>query len=358
MGRLRIRQRRQAVVAALLTSMLLVSCDQRTPEPPDVGKFTGRVDRYSVGDCYEARTPVVDGKGRVWIVNDNLFGSMCYLSPSGSLTAINPKGSFEQRDGAVDSHGDVWMVGDGYNDRSDFVDLYPEVLRASASGDGARILLDRSIDPQHIAIGSDDAIWVSGSANGSLNNDILERIVFRGKRVVTERFVYPGLGIYAITVDKHETLWYASLMGIGTVTASGKRADRFSSIRSRVSAMIVTANGDIWFADEDGSIGLVSARGSVERFAVPHSLGGPLGIAFGADGRLWFVEGDDDRIGAMTTSGAVTEYLNPGSPGVPSGIAAAPDGSLWIVSAGRLNENSLQEYSTPYLIHIEPDRSK
>lgn len=350
-----ILHRCQAAVAAVVTCTLLASCNQRTPEPPDVGALPGHIDQYSVGDCYEASKSVIDGKGRVWIVNDNLLGSMCYLSPSGSLTALSLSESFDQRDGAVDSHGDVWMVGVGYNEhQTNFVDTYPEVLEASASGKGMRIALDRSLDLKHIAIGSDDAIWVSGSENGSLSNDVFERIVFRGKHAITQRFEFLGLGVYAITVDKHNVLWYAALTEFGTVNAAGKRTTRYKGIGSVTSALLMTTNGDLWFADEGGSIGQISAAGTVRRFAIPHSSGGPAGIAFGADRRLWFVERDDDRIGAMTTSGVVTEYLNPASPGSPSDIKAAPDGSLWVVSAGRLNENSLQEYSTPYLIHIKP----
>lgn len=354
-GRLPKLHKGSAVVAAVVMCFLLGSCNQRTPEPPEVGKLPGHVDQYSVGDCYEASKPVIDGKGRVWIVNDNLLGSMCYLSPNGSLTALNLAESFDQRDGAVDSRGDVWMVGVGYNEhQTNFVDTYPEVLKASVSGKGERIILDRSLDLKHIAIGSDDAIWVSGSENGSLSNDVFERIIFRGKRVITQRFEFPRLGVYAITVDKHNVLWYAALTEFGTVNAAGKRTTRYKGIGSVTSGLAINANGDLWFADEGGSIGLISATGTVRRYAIPHTSGGPAGIAFGADRRLWFVERDDDRIGAMTTSGVVTEYLNPASPGSPSGITAAPDGSLWVVSGSRLNENSLKEYSTPYLIHIRP----
>ncbi len=65
---------------------------------------------------------------------------------------------------------------------------------------------------------------------------------------------------------------------------------------------------------------------------------GPLAIAAGPDGRLWFTCGV--VIGAITTEGVVTLYAEGIAPGAGAGgIAAGPDGNMWFTErGGRLME--------------------
>src|SRR6266508_1365537 len=55
---------------------------------------------------------------------------------------------------------------------------------------------------------------------------------------------------------------------------------------------------------------------------------GPIEIASGPDGNLWFTELDGNRIGRITTAGLITEFPVPDP---PIAIAAGPDGNLWFV---------------------------
>ena len=57
--------------------------------------------------------------------------------------------------------------------------------------------------------------------------------------------------------------------------------------------------------------------------------GGPSGIAFGADGALWFTETTSNRIGRMTTSGTLTSFAVPTPGSEPGDIVAGPDGAMW-----------------------------
>src|SRR5258706_10910314 len=59
------------------------------------------------------------------------------------------------------------------------------------------------------------------------------------------------------------------------------------------------------------------------------SLGG---IAAGADGNLWFVDGGQDKVGRITQSSAITEFALPSDVGGSYGIGAGPDGNIWLTT--------------------------
>ena len=96
---------------------------------------------------------------------------------------------------------------------------------------------------------------------------------------------------------------------------------------------------------------------------------GPIGITAGADGNLWFTEGNLSRIGRITPLGVVTEF-NAGVSAVsgPHGIVAGPDGNVWFTEAGvsRIGRitpdgvvtdfyNGISSFSTPLGIAVGPD---
>jgi virginiamycin B lyase len=70
--------------------------------------------------------------------------------------------------------------------------------------------------------------------------------------------------------------------------------------------------------------------GGIQEFLVPTPGAGPVGIASGPDGALWFTENATNKIGRVTTGGVVTnESVIPTSGADPDGIVAGPDGALW-----------------------------
>ena len=60
----------------------------------------------------------------------------------------------------------------------------------------------------------------------------------------------------------------------------------------------------------------------------PGRAAGPVMVALGPDGNLWFTEQAGLKIGRITTSGTITEFAIPGAQGL-TGIAAGPDGNVW-----------------------------
>jgi streptogramin lyase len=69
---------------------------------------------------------------------------------------------------------------------------------------------------------------------------------------------------------------------------------------------------------------------TVAEFPVPTADGGPVAIAAGRDGNLWFTEAAKNRIGMINpTTHAVADFPIPTADSTPQGIAAGPDGRLW-----------------------------
>jgi streptogramin lyase len=109
------------------------------------------------------------------------------------------------------------------------------------------------------------------------------------------------------------------------------------------------ADGNMWFTETRGAIGKISTYGIVTEYSAGISPGAsPSGIAAGPDGRLWFAETGTGKIGKITTGGTVTEYST-GLTGDPVSITLGPDNNLWftepnvnvlgnITTGGTINE--------------------
>lgn len=88
--------------------------------------------------------------------------------------------------------------------------------------------------------------------------------------------------------------------------------------------------------EEDGCQGLQSCDstgGCTDRFTefpTPTSASGPLKIAIGTDGNLWFTESAANKIGRISPSGAIAEYSIPTTASFPVGIALGPDGVILV----------------------------
>ncbi|HTA40719.1 MAG TPA: hypothetical protein VK760_16675 [Candidatus Acidoferrales bacterium] len=107
--------------------------------------------------------------------------------------------------------------------------------------------------------------------------------------------------------------------------------------------------------------------GVFTEYPVPTSSGGPLGIAAGPDGALWFTENGGDKIGRITTAGVITETAIPTHASTPGEITTGPDGALWftegfgnkigrITTGGVITETTIPTGgSSPYGITPGPD---
>lgn len=93
-------------------------------------------------------------------------------------------------------------------------------------------------------------------------------------------------------------------------------------------------DGNVWFADnpKPTGVGKVTPGGAVSTYAAPTGDARATGITAGPGG-LWFTENAKNRIGRATTAGVVSEFPG-GAHDKPVGITAGPDGNLWYTATG------------------------
>ena len=70
-----------------------------------------------------------------------------------------------------------------------------------------------------------------------------------------------------------------------------------------------------------------ASTGEITEYDTPGM--GPLGLAAGADGAIWFTGYNSTEIGRLTTDGVLTKLSIPTYAAVPYHIVAGPDGNLW-----------------------------
>jgi uncharacterized repeat protein (TIGR01451 family) len=78
---------------------------------------------------------------------------------------------------------------------------------------------------------------------------------------------------------------------------------------------------------------------AVHEFPIPGAITGPVDIASGPDGNLWFTDWKVGKIGMINpTTHAVNEFPIPTANSVPEGITAGPDGNLWFAESDILGQ--------------------
>src|SRR5262245_12555310 len=76
-------------------------------------------------------------------------------------------------------------------------------------------------------------------------------------------------------------------------------------------------------------LGSGAAGAQIQEFSVPNPNSDPAGITAGADGNLWFTDGE--KVGRITVAGQITEFPPVGLFGFDLvGITSGPDGNLWV----------------------------
>jgi len=129
------------------------------------------------------------------------------------------------------------------------------------------------------------------------------------------------------------------------------------------------ADGNLWFTEDIADkIGRITPQGQITEYRLPERHVAPFRIALGPDSNLWFTEFRGRRIGRITPRGRITEYALPPTPsGNANSITPGPDGKLWftisgspaigtITPAGRVSIFTLRGVtSAPEAITMGPD---
>jgi streptogramin lyase len=113
-----------------------------------------------------------------------------------------------------------------------------------------------------------------------------------------------------------------------------------------------TADGSLWISDRNSNqLSNLSLSGTVLATLSIGSPNGPLSIAYGPDGNLWFVQANLPAVvGQMTPSGTYTGYALEWT---VNNIVTGPDGNLWLSSVNGVVRLTTSGVPTNYNIPID-----
>ncbi len=157
-------------------------------------------------------------------------------------------------------------------------------------------------------------------------------------QMTTEFSVAPGNGPLSIIAGPDGYLWFTQIssdgragLRIGRMSPGGTYSELGTSIRGFHLAN--GPDGAVWItSSEQNSVIRLTPEGTQTAYPLPSVNSGPLGIARGSDGNLWFVErppSGGGRIGRITPAGAVTKFPLQGGILPGTVIVPGPDGALW-----------------------------
>ena len=113
-----------------------------------------------------------------------------------------------------------------------------------------------------------------------------------------------------------------------TPSATSRRGRLLLAVGLAAGAALLagTADAGAQVADHASTAATVT-NSAITEYATPTAFAGPLGVALGGDGRVWFAEQFAGKLGAISTTGAITEAaLLPNSmPFMVTPFFAAPD---------------------------------
>ncbi len=221
-----------------------------------------------------------------------------------------------------------------------------------------------SAGPNSIVIGPDGNLWFTVFTESSYSN--VGTITTAGK--VTEFSAgtrYP----FEITSGSDGNLWFLS-SGDGHIESISPSSHDFSSYgyvetaADNATGIVADSNGNLWFTQRiDTQVGeLNPTTGITTEFTSPTESSGPLGIALGTDGNIYYTEAGYDpnnpgsKIGVIDPSnGTINDYPTQTANSDPWGIASDPfGGDLWFTESsadkiGRIDPQTkaVSEFNIP-----------
>ncbi|MBV9646414.1 MAG: hypothetical protein JO043_03025, partial [Candidatus Eremiobacteraeota bacterium] len=198
-------------------------------------------------------------------------------------------------------------------------------------------------EPIAITPGPDGNIWFSfyGPPQG------LGRLTMSGK-MTTFPQSYPGGRIWGMTAGPDRNIWFTDWDAnlVGRMTTSGKPTLYQLKEMGGPNGITIGPDGALWIAEQGALSGSQQTPGRILRMALDGRLlssfplsprswqTAPVNITSGADGNLWFTEGEQTghpwNIERITLHGAITKFwLGRNDIGF-SGLALGSDGNMWI----------------------------
>jgi len=160
-----------------------------------------------------------------------------------------------------------------------------------------------------IAAGSDGALWFTQP-----NPNLIGRITPSGKVTEYSKGITAGAKPWSIAPGPDGALWFTELAGgrIGRITTAGEVTEYSNGISPMEELYDLAAgpDGAMWFTEFEtygtfqiraSKIGRITMQGKISQYSRGVSPdAGPIGIAAGSDGRIWFEEWWIDKMGRVT----------------------------------------------------------
>jgi streptogramin lyase len=228
---------------------------------------------------------------------------------------------------ALGPDGDMWMCDGGFGTT---LDRFPRR--------GPVQKYELGYHPEQLTIGSDRAFWLTTDGSTILRITKTLKIT-----------AYPVTDVLAggIVTGGDGNVWFVEQFHIGRITPRGKLTEYPLTIGSQQFRAIGEtgiawgADGHLWFgafASGHFIVNLDPANGAIRTVASDSTSGGP--VVAGSDGNIWYANGATTpsyktQLVKLTLAGRATTYRGPDDftqPGTPQGMIAGPDGALWFVT--------------------------
>jgi virginiamycin B lyase len=223
--------------------------------------------------------------------------------------------------------------------------------------------------PNEMALGSDHNIWFTELADGPPQDKPKIGKITPSGTITEYAFdapTYPD-GPRAITAGATGSLWFTYSAGspsdsfIGRVTTGGV-VTQFP-VPAPGCASVLNGNiaygsdGNIWFGDDcQRTIDRVTPDGNITSFSLAGSSS--WGLVSGPDGNLWWIDANG-YIGVMSTSGAILKFEKISDPNLPYAIADGPDRKIYVILYGcGGGANSIAQVTTSGKITTYPAPSQ
>ena len=281
----------------------------------------GNIREYTLpAPWYQPWRLIVDPAGNVWTGAQNsqqgatTGAALVRFDANGNATAFplsaSPSGGDIVNALSLDNNGNVWFTkSNAYGGSVGYVDPLGQLHEFSV---GSTFNAPR---PQALAQGPDGLMWFSYTSNA-----------------------------------------------IGRVSTSGQFSTPLTvSTQANITRMLSNpASGNVWFTDEQFTVGTIDATGTVKTipgFEVATSYGVadayPTQLALDASGNLWASEANFQDVARVDASGKITRFALPqNNPGV-AGVGVRPDGQVWVGSGMAvflLNSTSYDAARLPHAV--------
>jgi virginiamycin B lyase len=203
--------------------------------------------------------------------------------------------------------------------------------------------------PAGITAAPDGSVWFTEMGTGENITDAVGRITLDGQIESFELYSCACFPV-GITTGPDGNLWATEELGVyggyvpGTVdriSPDGSTIDRFpipvdQDQPGHLPGLIAPGpDGRLWFSEYAADVhrlGRIDTAGKIREVDLPGTVTNSVGVATGADGKIWVTQGDAGDVLVLTSTGMVTTTI-PTHPS-PAVIAVGVDGNLWFTVPG------------------------